>query len=116
MTKTLPVLLFIGVGACGGGAIPERPIDGCYTFGHEVNVFKPLGVDSVFWVQGPQDVLQRLRSAHDSLTSNPYEQVWARLLAQRSSQEPDGFAADYNGLLDVRQVIEIRRAVAGECS
>ena len=89
---------------------------GCYTFGHEVNVFEPLGGDSVFWVVGAQDVLQRLRSAHDSLTSKPYEQVWARVLAQRSNQVPDGFAADYNGLLEIRQLVEIRRPAPGECS
>ena len=110
------VLLLIGISACSRGAIAEESIAGCYTFGHEVNVFKPLQGDSVFWVVGPDDVLQRLRSVHDSLTSKPYEQVWARVLAKRSTQKPDGFAADYNGLLEVRQVVEIRRAGAGECS
>jgi hypothetical protein len=114
--KRIPVLLMTGVGACGRTAIPEGSMAGCYTFGHEVNVFKPLGGDSVFWVVGPQDVLQRLRSTHDSLTSKPYEQVWARVLAQRSSQEPDGFAVDYSGLLEIQKIVQIRRAAAGECS
>jgi hypothetical protein len=109
-------LLLVGISACSRSAIPEESVAGCYTFGHEVNVFKPLQGDSVFWVVGPDDVLQRLRSVHDSLTSKPYEQVWARVLAKRSTQKPDGFAADYNGLLEVRQVVEIRRAGAGECS
>lgn len=114
--RLILVLLLTGVGACGRNAIPEGSMAGCYSFGHEVNVFKPFGGDSVFWVVGPRDVLERLRAAHDSLTSRPYEQVWARVLAQRSSQEPDGFAADYNGLLEIQQIVEIRRAAAEECS
>jgi hypothetical protein len=114
--RALSVLLFIGINACERNAVPERSMAGCYTFGHEVNVFRPLGGDSVFWVTGQTHVLQRLRSAHDSLTSKPYEKVWARVLAQRSNQEPDGFAADYSGLLEIQQLVEIRRAAAGECS
>jgi hypothetical protein len=116
MMRIILVLLLAGVSACGRNVIPDGSMAGCYTFGHEVNVFKPLGGDSVFWVTGKQDVLQRLRSAHDSLTSKPYEQVWARVLAERSNREPDGFAADYNGLIEIQQIVEVRRPVTGECS
>lgn len=116
MRRIVLGLLLTVVGTCGRTAIPDGSMVGCYTLGHEVNVFKPIGQDSVFWVTGPQSVLRRLRSAHDSLTSKPYEQVWARVLARRSNQEPDGFGANDNGLLEIQQVVEIRRAAAGECS
>ena len=104
--------------ACGAGvrgAISDGSTTGCYTFGHEVNVFKPAGVDSVHWVVGAQDVLQQLRRTHDSLTSKPYERVWVRVVAQPSSQKPDGFAQDYSGLIEIKRVLEIRQAAAGEC-
>ena len=114
MTKPI-VGLITALAACVGTQGAADPVAGCYVFGHEVNVFKPAGTDSAFWVTGSQDVLQQLRTTHDSLTSRPYEAIFARVIAQPSSRTPDGFAQDYDGLLEVRRVVELRRAVPGEC-
>lgn len=115
MRKVLLVTLFALTSACDRPVRDGGSISGCYTFGHEVNVFKPSTGDSTFWVVGGKDVLQRLRNAHDSLTSKPYEAVWARVVAQRSKQERDGFALSYDGLIEIQRVIEIRNAADGEC-
>lgn len=113
--RLVPIAALALLFACDRHGGADRSVAGCYTFGHEVNVFKTSTGDSTFWVVGEADILQRLRMAHDSLTSKPYEAVWTRLIAQRSSKEPDGFALSYNGLIEIQRIVEIRRASAGEC-
>ena len=116
MRRVLPVLAFAALWACISRASEDVSATGCYTFGHEVNTFRPFPGDSTFWVFGAPLVLQQLRSAHDSLTSKPYEAVWVRVLAQRSTEQPDGFAQQYDGLIEIQRVLEIRRATVAECS
>lgn len=105
----------VACSACGLQAVGNEASAGCYTFGHEVNVLKPAGSDSVFWVVGTEDILRRLRTAHDSLASKPYEPVWVRVVSRPSTRAADGFALDYSGLIEIQRVIEIRKALAGEC-
>jgi hypothetical protein len=114
--SVLLVLASAHLWACTGRAGEDAPSGGCYTYGHEVNTFRPFPGDSTFWVVGVPSVLQELRSAHDSLASKPYEAVWARVVVQRSAKQPDGFARDFDGLIEILRVLEIRRAVAPECS
>jgi hypothetical protein len=116
MHRVLTVLAFTTLWACASYASEDPSATGCYTFGHEVNTFRPFPGDSTFWVLGATPVLQQLRSAHDSLTSKPYEAVWVRVLAKRSTEEPDGFAEQYDGLIEIQRVLEIRRATVAECS
>jgi hypothetical protein len=101
--------------ACAANARDDGSTVGCYIFGHEVNTFSPSPSDSTFWVVGEEDVLQQLRTVHDSLTSRPYEAVWLRVISQRSKEESDGFALSYHGLMEIQRVLEIRRATAAEC-
>jgi copper homeostasis protein (lipoprotein) len=115
MIRTTLLACLVACSACGRQAVADEASAGCYTFGHEVNALKPEGSDSVFWVVGSQDILRRLRTAHDSLTSQPYEPVWVRVVARPSTQAADGFALDYSGLIEIQRVIEIRKALAGEC-
>jgi hypothetical protein len=88
---------------------------GLYTWGHEVNVFQPCTSDSTFWVVGERSVLEQLRLVHDSLTEQPYEAVYIRVLGQRTDEEPDGFAEHYDGLFRVDSVLELRRVEPSEC-
>lgn len=101
--------------ACTGTATNGSRLTGCYVRGHEVNVFSPVDQDSTFWVTGPTDVLQQLRAKHDSLTRRPYQAVVAEVIATRSTVSRDGFARDYDGLLEVQRIVEVRRAAPGEC-
>jgi hypothetical protein len=101
--------------ACASTATPGSRLIGCYVWGHEVNVISPIDQDSAFWVIGSPDVLQQLRMKHDSLTTTPYEAVVADLIAMRSVERGDGFALDYDGLIEVLNIVEMRRAESGEC-
>jgi hypothetical protein len=115
LTLSRGVALIVFVTGCRADDDTGPVMAGCYSFGHEVNVFKPAGVDSLFWVTGPAGILAQLRHVHDSLTSEPYEKVWVRVAANRSSREPDGFARDYDGLIEVSRILEVRRPADGEC-
>jgi len=88
---------------------------GSYVWGAEVNSFKPCGSDSVFWVLGPPGLLMTLRTAHDSLTTRPYEPIYIRVKGQESSQKTDGFAEETSGYFQITDILEIRRLGPGEC-
>jgi hypothetical protein len=88
---------------------------GHYIWGAEVNDFRPCGLDSLFWVRGAPDVLQQLRTAHDSLTDRPYEPIYVEVEAHRSFEPLDGFAEETNGYLTITQVRVIRPASEVAC-
>jgi NlpE C-terminal OB domain len=88
---------------------------GEYVWGAEVNVFRPCGSDSVFWVLASPQILDQLRTTHGRLTTKPYEPIYVRVRGARSSEKPDGFAEDYNGYFRITEVLEARRERPGEC-
>jgi len=108
--------LLLGVGARPGMVGQDRLLTGSYIWGDEVNEFQPCGSDSVFWVLASPQLLKRLRSAHDSLTTKPYEKVFVRVRGHRSSQPTDGFAEETNGYFEIVEIREIRRLRNGECT
>ena len=117
LTCLLLAITLAPFGACASSRpAPEDPTRaGSYAWGAEVNSFKPCGSDSVFWVLAPPDLLTRLRTAHDSLTTRPYERIYIRVKGHKSSQKTDGFAQETSGYFQITGILEIRRLVPGEC-
>jgi hypothetical protein len=101
--------------ASSRSALEDPTRAGSYVWGAEVNSFKPCGSDSVFWVLAPPDLLMRLRTAHDSLTTRPYERIYIRVKGHRSSEKTDGFAGETSGYFQITDILEIRRLIPGEC-
>jgi hypothetical protein len=81
-----------------------------------VNSFRPCGSDSVFWVLGKPDIITRLSTMHESLTSKPYERVYVRVTGHRSLEPTDGFADETKGYFVVTSILEIRQSQHGECA
>jgi hypothetical protein len=93
----------------------EGIVRASYVWGPEVNTMKPCGSDSTFWVLAKPEIIGRLRTAHDSLRTQPYEGIFIRVQGQRSAQPTDGFAEETNGYFEVTEIVEVRRLREGEC-
>lgn len=115
------------LGACSPAAetpasIPEGAseplhgvVEGLYVYGHEVRTFQPCGTHRVLWLQGAEDLLTTLKESHQVLTALPYEEVFVRLRGDELPAAAEGFAADYDGIWLVEEVLEIRKRKDGDC-
>jgi uncharacterized protein YecT (DUF1311 family) len=96
-------------------AAPPIPVWGHYAFGHEVESFQPCGSGLAYWVVGSSDVLDLLHSEHAARVDEPYEPVYAALRAVSQPPASDGFAADYDGLIRVTEVVDVRTRSTQDC-
>ena len=74
---------------------------GHYTWGHEVETFRPCGSAQTFWVTGDMAVLQPLRdksAAVSQAQGRPYQPIFVEASGVAEGKATDGFAADYDGV------------------
>ena len=103
--------------ACASGENDPR-LSGRYVWGAEVNTFQPCGSPSIFWVSAADTAQFRLEREYQKLTSKPYEAVYVELCGQTGevpSTHADGFAGDYDGMITLSCLGEIRKLQPGEC-
>lgn len=102
----LGLLAFIALLACSTMAQGES-LRGDYTFGHEVNVFCPENNSRCYWL-GPnssEEARERLKRIYREKEPELYHPVCVVLEGEIDRESPsDGFAADYDGLIDVSRV------------
>ena len=99
----LPALL----AGCTTSAQGER-LRGDYTLGHEVNIFCPQPGSQCFWL-GPHSsraARADLREIYRQKNPGLYKPVCVLVegVIDRASAR-DGFAADYDGLIDIEAVV-----------
>jgi hypothetical protein len=91
---------------CATSAQSER-LRGEYTFGHEVNVFCPEINSQCYWL-GPnssQAARQQLKQIYRDKKPGLYKPVCVVVEGVIDRDSPrDGFAADYDGLIDIKSV------------
>lgn len=80
---------------------------GAYTYGHEVNTFCPSINSQCYWLNPAtsEQIRQQLKHLSATHTSRPYQSVCVVLSGQIDREtKSDGFAADYDGLIEVDKV------------
>ena len=107
-------LLFIGLlASC------EEPDDryrGLYVFGSEVETFQPCASEKVLWVRGTTELRRQLQSAHQRLTSKPYQGVYVELKGRPGPRATEGyFPSQYEGQFFVEEVLKVRAREARDC-
>ena len=99
-----------------GDSAPADPsVEGLYVWGHEVRSFRPCGSAEDLWVVGAPEVLDPVNEEYRKLADTPYQPVFVRFEGKLSEAPTGGFGAEYDGAFRVRDVLEIRRAVASDC-
>ena len=111
------VLAVAASSGCLGGRYDPR-LTGTYVWGAEVNTFRPCDSSLVYWVNAADTAQFRLQREHQKLTSEPYQPVFVELcgkIGEVPSLYADGFAGDYDGMITLSCLGEIRSLKPGEC-
>ena len=99
-------MLLAVLAGCVTNAQGER-LRGEYTFGHEVNVFCPAINTQCYWL-GPnssQAAREQLKRIYGEKKPGLYKPICVVVDATIDRDSPrDGFAADYDGLIDITAV------------
>ncbi len=97
-------------------ATKSNTLSGHYIYGHEVNTFQPCGEKRVVWVQGTEDILSYLEQEYLRFSTKPYEEVFLQIEGHYMARASDGFAADFEGQINVKKVIQVASLSDSECS
>lgn len=104
-------------GACST-APPDPVLRGHYVWGAEVNTFQPCGSSDVYWVNAADTARFRMQNEYLALTTTPYEPVFLELsgtIGEVPSVSRSGFPGDYDGMITLSWVGEMRPSSRGDC-
>ncbi|PIE40656.1 MAG: hypothetical protein CSA49_07330 [Gammaproteobacteria bacterium] len=90
-----------------GSADPTTPVAGVYTYGHEVESFTPCNVKKDYWITSQKTVLDPLRDASLAKAKqlkSPYQGIYAEMQLMLLPAAADGFAADYDGVVEAFEI------------
>ena len=93
---------------------------GRFYCGHEVQSFRPCGSKKAYWAGGEEKALKPLRDRTEKLRrqrGKPYQPVYIEALGKIDTKSKrEGFAADYDGLFNLRKVVRVSDVVPKECA
>ena len=104
---------------CLSACASDTPLRGRLYWGHEARSFQPCGSKSAYWVRGDEKTLQALRERAERLRAQkgkPYPTLYVEALGEIDTQSKrDGFAQDYDGVLQLRELTRVSEVVPLEC-
>ncbi len=90
-------------------------LTGHYIYGHEVNSFKPCGRKDVFWVLGSNETLEFIAEKYSNYAVNPYDEVYIKIIGDYLNKASDGFAMDYDGQVQVKKILFMKKKSNTDC-
>lgn len=90
-------------------------IIGHYIYGHEVNSFKPCGRKDVFWVLGSNEILELMTEKYSNYTVNQYDEVYIKIIGDYLNKASDGFAMVYDGQVQVKKILLMKKKSSTDC-
>lgn len=116
------LLALIPLQACSSKENSQHPADaggqtlsGHYIYGHEVNSFKPCGHKDIFWVIGSNEILELMAENYSIHTTNPYDEVYIKIIGEYLKKASDGFAMDYDGQVQVHKIFFMNKKSNTDC-
>jgi len=109
--RFLPFLCVAAALTCGPEADRETR-SGIYVWGHEVSAITFCDdASATYWVSG--DTVP-LREAYEAFRfEEPYTEVFVRVMGRFGAEATEGFAADYDGVFVVEELVEMERLAPG---
>ncbi|PIE39052.1 MAG: hypothetical protein CSA52_00070 [Gammaproteobacteria bacterium] len=101
-----------------GNTDQTTAVAGVYTWGHEVEAFTPCNLDRDYWIIGQAEVLNPLKEASlakSEQLKKPYQGVYAEIRLALLPAAEDGFAADYDGVVQALKVKTWANAIPENC-
>jgi hypothetical protein len=115
MRRTAAVLA-VAVSMAASGSDCDELFSGLYYWGAEVNSFRPCGQAVSYWVSASSWVQAPLNELAKSQSAQPYQPVFVKFRGHLLDEVRDGFAADYDGLIRISEVLEMSAAVPADCT
>src|SRR6478735_8397825 len=110
IARAASLVALLLVAACRPSAAqPDQIYSGMFVWGAEVRSFSPCDQKVRYWVSGPDSVTAPLLEFYRKNTTQPYGRIYISLRGQLLDEARDGFAADYDGLLKVSQVLSMSK-------
>lgn len=100
------VYLLVSIAGCASNA-NGRHYRGVYTLGHEVNTFCPQSGSQCYWLAPgtSRQVRDQLRTIYQQASPGLYRPVCISVSGEiDTDSERTGFAADFDGLITIKQV------------
>ena len=112
-----------GVAAAGTGASPasgESPklVKGVYTWGADVETLSRCITDKTYWLEGREELLaplQDLAMKKADAANEAYQPIYVEAQVVYAGKATDGFAVDYDGVMQLQAVQAARSNVPPEC-
>ena len=115
LRRTPPLLILLVVLTALAGCNRQPIEQGLYYYGHEVNVVCPCGSTDCYWLRGEQPLLSQLRLYVQKQTSEPYQPVFLEYRGQRLAEPGTGYAANYEGYLELREILSVSVDLPADC-
>ena len=93
----------------------EQIFEAAYVWGSEVNTLRVCGSNSVYWTDATTWVLEPVVEYYKTHTTEPYTEIHVRFRGHFHDEEVDGVAKQYDGLLHVSEVLEMKAVVPENC-
>ena len=105
MKKLLIIALSLGIlSGCSDGV---KEVEGTVRLGHEVRAFTDNKDQKEYWLLDKSGTLEKVyQEAIHSRIMN-YQPVRAKLKVQPRKKSEDGFAAEYDGTYEVKQILTL---------
>ncbi|WP_017220672.1 hypothetical protein [Moritella dasanensis] len=118
----IALLMLVLIQACTATVEEQRQAEtkvptifGHYTYGHEVNSFRPCGEKQDFWVKGSNDTLELMTQKYSALVTKLYDEVFVEIKGNFESKASDGFAMDYDGQVNILELVHMKNKHASDC-
>ena len=109
--RRIAMAAILAVSACG----PASADRALYYWGAEVNAICPCSSQQCFWVRGDDGIVGSLRSFVQRNIETPYQPVYIEYQGRLLDETPVGFAANYDGLLEVTRVFSLSASIPADC-
>ena len=93
-------------------------VKGIYFWGPEVETISPCNTNQTFWLDGSEGALAPLEEmALDKANraNEAYQPIYAELRVVRKGQATDGFAVEYDGVVELQEVVASNAEVPANC-
>ncbi len=102
-------------GSQSRAGVKEKVLIGHYIYGHEVNSFQPCNNKEVFWVKGPNKLLEFMAKKYSDYAAQAYDEVFVEIIGNFENRATDGFAMDYDGQIYVMKMVLMKKKIDTDC-
>ncbi len=107
-----------GTGASSVSGGSPTLVRGIYTWGAEVETLSPCNTDKTYWLEGREELLaplQDLAMKKADAANEAYQPIYVEARVVYAGKATDGFAVDYDGVMQLQAVQTARSNVPPEC-